>query len=162
MLKEQPLDPAVHDRSAFDCGVPELNLYLQKFAEQHRRHGINRVYVLVDSDEPSRILGYYTLSSGEVDAQQLSEVDRKKLPRFPVPCFRLGRLAAAEDLRGQGIGGALLGCALDRCLQVKAQIGAYALLVDAKDIAARAFYEHFGFRQLADKELALYLRLGRG
>ena len=161
MLKEQPLDPAVHNRSAFDCGVPELNLYLQKFAEQHRRHGINRVYVLVDSDEPSRILGYYTLSAGEVDVQQLSEADRKKLPRFPIPCFRLGRLAATKVLRGQGIGKVLIGCAIDRCLQVKTQIGAYALLVDAKDAAAQTFYERYGFKRLSDREMTLYLPLGR-
>ena len=47
MLEERTLDPAVHDREGFDCGVPALNEYLQRYAEQHRRKGISAAYVLV-------------------------------------------------------------------------------------------------------------------
>lgn len=161
MLEDRALDPAVHDRQAFDCGVPALNEYLWHFAEQHRRKDISAAYVMVDSEQPKIILGYYTLSAAEVDASRLSEQDRKKLPRYPVPCFRMGRLACRNDRKGQGLGKLLVGCAVDRCVQARAQIAAYALIVDAKDIKAKGFYEHFGFKAFADQPLTLYLPLGK-
>ncbi len=161
MLDDLPLDPAVHDRQGFACGVPALDAYLHRLAEQHRRRGISSIYVLTDSAQPERILGYYTLSAAEVDGERLSEAERKKLPRYPVPCFRMGRLACRTDQRGQGLGKLLLGCAVDRCLKARRQVAAYALIVDAKDIEAAAFYLHFGFKALHDAPLTLYLPLGR-
>ena len=161
MLDDLPLDPAIHDRQGFECGVPALDEYLHRFAEQHRRRGISSVYVLAASAQPERILGYYTLSAAEVDAQRLAEAERKKLPRFPVPCFRMGRLACRTDQRGLGLGKLLLGCAVDRCLKARQQVAAYALVVDAKDDVAKAFYGHFGFKSLQDAPLTLYLPLGR-
>lgn len=160
MLEEKALDPAIHDRLAFDCGVAALNEYLQRFAEQHRKRGISAAYVLVDSSAPAKILGYYTLSAAEVGVERLAEVDRKRLPRFPVPCFRMGRLACRADQHGRGIGKLLVGCAVDRCLKARRQVAAYALIVDAKDSGVRGFYEHFGFKALRDAALTLYLPLG--
>ena len=128
---------------------------------QHRRHGISSVYVLTESAQPERILGYYTLSAAEVDGQRLAEAERKKLPRYPVPCFRMGRLACRKDQHGMGLGKILLGCAVDRCLKAREQVAAHALVVDAKDDVAKAFYVHFGFKTLQDAPLTLYLSLGR-
>ncbi len=161
MLDDLPLDPAIHDRQGFACGVPALDEYVQRFADQHRRRGISSVYVLTDSAQPELILGYYTLSAAEVDGLQLSEAERKKLPRYPVPCFRMGRLACRTDQQGRGLGKLLLGCAVDRCLKARQQVAAYALVVDAKDDVAKAFYVHFGFKSLKDAPLTLYLPLGR-
>ena len=158
---DQALDTARHDRKGFSCGVAALDDYLHRYAEQHRRSGISTVYVLTQPSQPQTILGYYTLSAAEVDAQRLAETDRRKLPRYPVPCFRLGRLACRSDRRGQGLGGLLLGCAVDRCLKARKVVAAFALLVDAKDNSASAFYQHFGFAALLDTPLTLYLPLGR-
>ena len=85
MLEEQLLDARRHDRAAFRCGVPALDDYLHKYAAQQNAKGISTVYVLVDDAAPSRILGFYTLSAAQVDVQQLSDTDRKKLPRYPAP-----------------------------------------------------------------------------
>jgi len=161
VLEDLPLDPTLHDRNGFDCGVPALDEYLARFADQHRRRGITSVYVLADSEAPALILGYYTLSAAEVDAQELDERDRRRLPRYPVPCFRMGRLACRMDQRGQGIGRLLLGLAVDRCLKAREQVAAYALLVDAKDEQARLFYEHYGFTAFTGRPLTLYLPLGK-
>lgn len=161
MLEDQALDPAIHDRRGFECGVPALDEYLHRFADQHRRRGISSVYVLTESSQPKRILGYYTLSAAGLDRQRLAEVERKKLPGYPVPCFRMGRLACRTDQRGLGMGKLLLGCAVDRCLKARLQVAAYALVVDAKDDVAKAFYVHFGFKTLQDAPLTLYLPLGR-
>ncbi len=161
MLEEKPLDPSIHDRLGFSCGVSALNEYLQRFAEQHRKKGISAAYVLVDSSAPSEILGYCTLSAAELAVERLEDEERKRLPRYPIPCFRMGRLACRTDQQGRGIGKLLIGCAVDRCLKAREQIAAYALIVDVKDGVAKRFYEHFGFRPLRDAPLTLYLPLGR-
>lgn len=58
---------------------------------------------------------------------------------------------------GQGLGGALLADALDRT--ARSEIAAYALMVDAKDDLAVAFYRHHGFIPLPDSPLTLFLPL---
>ena len=161
MFEERALDRRSHLRGAFDCGVPALNQYLLRYAEQHRRKGISATYVLAESAKPAVILGYYTLSAAEVDVASLAEPDRHKLPRYPIPCFRMGRLATHLDWRGQGLGRLLVGCAVDRCLRARVEVAAYALLVDAKDAVAARFYEHYGFKRLQDRPASLYLPLGR-
>lgn len=161
MLEEVPLDPATHDREGFECGVPALDDYIRRYAEQHRRSGISSVFVLADTAQPEHILGYYTLSAAEVDGERLTPADRKKLPRYPVPCFRMGRLACRLDQQGRGLGKLLLGCAVDRCLKARRQVAAFALIVDAKDAGAAAFYMHFGFKRFVDAALTLYLPLGK-
>lgn len=160
MFEEHPLDPTIHDRSGFTCGVPVLDEYLRRYAVQQRRRGITSVYVLAESRFPKRILGYYTLSAAEADAAQLSENDRKTLPRYPIPCFRMGRLACRADEQGHGLGKLLLASAVDRCLNAREQVAAYALIVDAKNRDAKAFYEHMGFKPFSERALTLYLPLG--
>lgn len=160
MLEDQPLDPARHDRAGFSCGVAELDDYLRRFAVQHRRKGVGNVYVLVDSVAPGLVLGYYTLGAAQVDAAGLTDADRKRLPRYPVACFRMGRLACRADRRGQELGKLLIGCAVERCLHARKQVGAYALIVDAKNPAAKAFYQHYGFTPCTDAPMTLYLPLG--
>jgi GNAT superfamily N-acetyltransferase len=160
VLEEQLLDPQRHDRVAFASGVVELDDYLKRFAVQQSKKGISVVRVLVDTSTPKVILGYYCLSAAEVDVTQLDEHSQKKLPRYPVPCFRLGRLATHVDHRGRGLGRLLVGCAVERCLEARKQVAAYALVVDAKGTAAKVFYEHYGFTPCHDDPMTLYLPLG--
>ena len=160
MLEEQVLNVSVHDRAGFHCRVPALDDYLHKYAVQQNAKGISTVFVLVDDAAPSKILGFYTLSAAQVGAEQLSDTDRKKLPRYPVPCFRMGRLARDSDSRAAGLGEILIGCAVDRCLHARRLVGAYALLVDAKNEKAKSFYERYGFVPCVDAPMTLYLPLG--
>lgn len=79
----------------------------------------------------------------------------KKLPRYPtVPTVRMDRLAVDQTFQGQGLGGALLADALDRA--ARSEIAAFALMVDAKDGAAAAFYRHHSFIALPDSALTLF------
>lgn len=161
MLEEQALDTGRHDRAGFTCGVPALDEYLRRFAQQHKKKGVSTVYVLVDSEAPSLILGYYTLSAAQIDIADLSDADRIKLPRFPVPCIRMGRLACCASRRGQGLGRALIGSAVTRSLVASEQVGAFALVVDAKDTDAKSFYQHYGFTPCTAAPMTLYLPLRR-
>lgn len=95
-----------------------------------------------------------------MESTELRADQRKRLPRYPVPCFRLGRLACCADRRGTGLGKLLVAGVVERCLRAKTQVAAYALIVDAKDEAAAGFYRHYGFTACASNSLMLYLPLG--
>lgn len=145
-----------HDRKHFVCGQSNLDAYLQKQALQDIKRRVATCFVLLDNAEC--IAGYYTLSAGSVLLDALPEALSKKLPRYPtVPVVRMGRLAVATSAQGQGLGGVLLYDALARTL--RAEIAAYALLVDAKDTSAAAFYAHHGFIALPERSLTLFLPL---
>ena len=160
MFDEQRLDPARHNRKAFSCGVAPLDRFLQQQAHQNMRRGVSQTFVLVPANAPAEIAGFYTLAPAEVPLADLQPSDAKPLPPYPVPCFRMGRLARDQRWQGQGIGPLLLGLAVQRCLHAKRSVGGYALIVDAKDAAAKAFYERHGFRTFQDTPLSLYLPLG--
>jgi hypothetical protein len=90
VLEEQSLDPFLHDRQSFASGVTELDEYLQRHAFQQCKKGVAVVRVLVYTEAPGTILGYYSLSAAQVNVVQLDERAQHKLPRYPVPCFRMG------------------------------------------------------------------------
>jgi hypothetical protein len=108
-----------HDRYSFDCGVPALNEFLQKFAQQQSKKGVSTVYVLIDRRDPTQILGFYSLSAAQVEATRLSAAAQKELPRYPIACFRMRRLACSQAHHGKGLGDILLGLAIERCLQAR-------------------------------------------
>jgi predicted GNAT family N-acyltransferase len=96
----------------------------------------------------NRIAGFYTLSASSIRVDDLpSELLQKlKLPRYPtVGVTLIGRLARDLAFRGQGIGELLLIDALQLALKNTATIGSMAVIVDAKDEKAHAFYSSFGF-----------------
>jgi GNAT superfamily N-acetyltransferase len=153
------LNKAVHDRTAFDCGEPALNDFLRTKAAKHQAQRVSRTFVLVDSAEPHRILGFYSLSNCQIAREQLTEQEAKALPRHPIPAVMLARLGVDRAQQGKRYGQWLLMDALKRCALVGQQSGVYALLVDAKNEAARRFYERFGFATIAGHPMTLYLPL---
>lgn len=156
------LDPARHDRTGFDCGIPSLNRYLHEQAGQHQRAGIATTHVVIDTADPSHILGYCSLAAAQVNLADLQVADRKRLPNYPVPAVRVARLAVALTAQGKGYGRLLLGHAVNSSLQLRQQLGARVLVVDALDASAAAFYRAYGFRETSENALALYLPLGAG
>lgn len=150
-----PLDAAC-DRSMFSCGTEPLDRYLREQATQDIRRRVAACFVALA--DGNRIAGYYTLASASLLLADLPAPIGKKLPRYPtVPAVRMGRLAVDQAFKGQGLGGALLADALAR--SARAEIAAYALVVDAKDEAAVNFYQHHGFIALPDTPRTLFLPL---
>jgi ribosomal protein S18 acetylase RimI-like enzyme len=144
------------DRSSFDSGSAPLDAYFQRQVTQDIRRRVTACFVAL-TDE-NRVAGYYTLASTSMLLAELPAGVVKKLPRYPlVPAVRMGRLAVDREYRGRGLGGALLADALDRA--TRAEIAAFALLVDAKDGAAAAFYRHHGFIALPSSSMTLFLSL---
>ena len=83
----------------------------------------------------------------------------KKLGRYDVPVFRLGRLAISRALHGRGLGADLLLAAGERAIAVAREVGGVALAIDARDDRAAAWYERFGALRLIDDPLKLILPL---
>ncbi|MBR5705703.1 MAG: GNAT family N-acetyltransferase [Deltaproteobacteria bacterium] len=151
------LDKRLHDREGFTCGVDALDNYLRRNAGQHQRDGIATTHVLIDEDNPAHILAYCSLAAAQLHLQELQEKDRKKLPSYPVPAIRVGRLAVTRAQQGKGYGQLLLGYVVELALSVRHVMGVRAVVVDAKDERAASFYEAFGFQRTMSDALTLYL-----
>ncbi len=144
-----------HSRRTFTCNVAVLERYLHDQAMQDVRRLITRCFVAIER-ATGVIAGYYTLSATVVVLSDLPAELVRRLPRYPeVPAILLGRLAIATAFQGRGLGGALLADALRRA--VAAEIGAYAVIVDAKDESAAAFYRHHGFLSIGTRPRRLFL-----
>jgi predicted GNAT family N-acyltransferase len=106
----------------------------------------------------ARVLGYYTLSASVLTLADLPDDLTRKLPRFPqLPVTLIGRLAVDQVTKGQGLGEHLLLDALRRSLAHADQIAAMAVVVDAKDESAAAFYRHYGFLTLQSQPARLFV-----
>ena len=144
------------DRTSFTSGSEPLDRYFRQQVSQDVRRRVTSCFVALDQTD--RVAGFYTLASSSVVLSDLPPVAVKKLPRYPsVPVVRMGQLAIDQGFQGKGLGGALLADALDRSR--KAEIAAYALVVDAKDKAAVHFYQHHGFIALASLPMTMFLPL---
>lgn len=147
-----------HDRSAFDCGDPALNLFLQRHARQSHERGGAKTFLAIE-EVSGRVLGFYSLSPASIEYARTPQTLRGGLARHEVPVFRLGRLAVHRSMQGQGLGGRLLMAAGRRCLRVAAEVGGVALLIDAKNAKVASWYASFGAVPLVDESLALVLPL---
>lgn len=136
----QPLDPQ-HDLRNFDCGVAELNNWLKKRAWQNQLSNATRTYVL---SKDGQVVGFHALAAGSVRRDLAISRVRRNTPE-PVPVIVLARLAVAKAQQGQGYGGVFLLDAVQRALSAAKIIGARALLINALDDTAAAFYLHCGF-----------------
>lgn len=148
-----------HDRSGFDCGVSALNEYLQRYARQNHESGGAKTFVAVPVEESSPVLGYYTISPGAIAFTVFPTALSRKLGRYEVPVFRLGRLAVSRAAQGKGLGSDLLLAAGERALAVARQVGGVALAIDAKDERVALWYQRFGALPLLDDPLKLVLPL---
>jgi GNAT superfamily N-acetyltransferase len=143
-----------HDVSAFDCDVPALNKFLKQFALANQRAHSARTYVAIRGE---RVVGYYTLAAGSVRREETPARVAKGLAAHPVPVLLLARLAVDRGEKGKGLGRGLLKDALLRAAQAADIIGCRAVTVHAKDEAARAFYQRFGFEPSPTDRFRLFL-----
>ena len=140
-----------HDRKAFDCGEPALNEYLARFARQNHESGGAKTFIASPVDEPSRVLGYYTLCPTGLSQGDVSAAARKHVPRYPlVSATLVGRLAVSTARQGEGLGALLLADAVRRAYASASIIGSSMLVVDAINERAAAFYEGNGFVRLPE------------
>jgi ribosomal protein S18 acetylase RimI-like enzyme len=145
---------AGHDRSRFSCGVEVLDRYLREQATQDMRRKVSNCFIAVDSTD--EIAAYYTFAAAQVASSDLPSEVRKKLPRYSyLPAALVGRLAVDRRFQRQRLGESLVADAAARAEQSAAAI--FALIVDAKNESAVAFYRWLGFQHLLNRPMSLFL-----
>ena len=146
-----------HDRAAFRCGDEALDRYFQTQATQDIRRRIANCLVVVEV-ATGQVAAYYTLSAASIPLVDLPTDETKRLPRYPtLPAVCIGRLAVDRRFQRCSLGELILMNAVHRTMQDAA--AAFALLVDAKNDQAAAFYARYGFRPIAGKPKTLFLPL---
>lgn len=144
-----------HAVEKFDCGEEALNRFLVRFALPNQMANASQTYVGITDDDDA-IVGFYTLVVGEVRHEGAPERLTKGLARHPVPVMLLARLGVDARRHGKGIGAGLLRDAILRTLQVADLAGVRAIVVHAKNDAARSFYERFDFQPSPTDPLHLF------
>ena len=134
-------------RSGFSSGDVELDRFFLRYAGQNQfRHHIGTTYVAV-ADE--FILGFVTVSPGELASEVPREQLPGRLPDYPLPVLRIARLAVDARARGRGVGRSLLRFVLRLGVEMRDRYGCIGLVVDAKP-AATSFYVRLGFQALTE------------
>lgn len=149
----------VHNIANFDCGEPTLNSFLQKHALNNDRVGLGRTFVAVDAGQ-TRVLGYFTVSTGSVTFNSIPDHARKRLPRYPIPTVHIGRLAVDTLSQGKGLGEALLVEALCKAGAAATSVGVYAVDLIALNDRAKRFYAKYGFIEMLNDAFHMFLPIG--
>ena len=144
-----------HNRAGFDCGIEALDRYLREQAGQDMRRFLAAVFVLHDLEQ-ERLAGYYTLAATAIVLADLPTELTRKLPKYPlIPATLLGRLAVEKRYQGQGLGTFLLLDALRHSLN--SEVASMAVVVEAKNGQAQAFYQYHQFVPFPNQPQRLYL-----
>ncbi|MEX2616820.1 MAG: GNAT family N-acetyltransferase [Alphaproteobacteria bacterium] len=151
-----PLNSKIHDRAAFSCGAAELDNYIRDYASQDVKRDVARVFVAIQADA-LKVCGYYSLSATSFQRDSLPADQATRLPRYPVPAALLGRLAVDDNIKGRGLGVYLLMDALNRILLATQTLAVHAVIVDARDDVAAAFYRKYGFIPFTGEGRRLFL-----
>ena len=148
----EPLTTA-HEVSTFSCGKPALDAWLKERALANQQRGFTAVMVVHDA---SRVVGFYGLAPTAVLPTSLPRSIRTGQPPDPIPCLLLGQLATDQAWAGHGIGSGLLKHALARCVDAARLVGGRALIVNAIDAGAAAFWRRRGFLTSRDDPHRLF------
>ncbi len=144
-----------YDLESFTCGNNDLDRFLKRFALRNDSKGYGKTFLLYDEGE---MVGFFTLCSSSIGFEEYPPELAAYLPRYPIPCIRIARLAVREDKQGLGYGKALLKEAFIKILEASLTVGFYLVVVDAKETSA-AFYEKYGFLRLESDKLSYFLKL---
>lgn len=153
----EPFD-GTHERAEFSCGKKSLDDFIRARVSPYEKRKLGRTFIAVPPGS-KRVVGYYTLAAGAVAFEHLPTNAARKLPKHPVPVALIARLAVDQSYQGKRLGESLLLDALQRVLDLSANLGIHAAAVDALDDQAAAFYQKYAFAPLLDRSLQLYLPL---
>jgi len=139
-----------HASADFDCGEPDLNEWLRRYARQNQSRHLSRTLVATDSGS-SKVFGYCTISVTTV-------ADSKSYRKgYVIPVLLIGRVAVELEAQGQGIGRLLLATALNLALEIDAKVGIQQVMITANNSSLARYYERFGFKVVDPESLTLAL-----
>lgn len=162
----QPFDPKTHDRTAFSCGVPQIDNYLKLTAKKGSKADVVRIWVVVDAEK--RIVGFYGINMHAVNVKDMPAPYAKKAMKHGLlPAAFIAMVGVDEEQQGNGIGSALVADALSRIARAADEIGTCVVMLDVLDDGdakavdrRKTYYEEFGFIPLPDQPLRLFMPIG--
>lgn len=154
MLKIETL-AKIHDRQAFNCGNDDLNLFLRQYANQQGKKRLSKTHVLIDTDNPNQILGFFTLTVGSIDPSKITLTGYPK--SLSIPTVLVGRLAVANHAKGQGLSDFLMFKAFEMVQEIAERAGVAFVTVEAKNNELTTYYERLGFIKTIDNPLLMLL-----
>ena len=151
------LDVSVHKVRRFSCENPDYTTYLRAYGKKNMEMGMSTVYVAAKESDEAEILGYTTLSMGNVNADDVDDAVRGHLPRYPIPVLHLGKLATSKDHKGKGIGDLLIAHAAYLAVKLADQVGCHALQLDAETDDLVKYYAERDFIRMSVHNRLMYL-----
>ena len=155
-------DKTKHNLKSFDCGKPDMNQYLARFALKNMELGLNSTWVLAvindkKTGDNADIAAYFTLATSTVTREEIPT--DKKLPGYPVPAVLLARLAVDIEFKKQGLGDKTFITALRKAAELtEAGLPAHCLVLDVLDDDALTYYQRFDmFMPFTDDPMRLFV-----
>lgn len=146
-------DVSKKEIDAFSCGNNDLDYFLKKYALTNDKNGYGKTFLLKDDNE---LVGFFTICSSSIKFDEYPNYEKVVIPKYPIPCIKIARLAVKLSKQGKGYGKELLKQAFLRILNVADTIGVKLIVVDAKKGSSK-FYEKYGFNRLKNDGLSYYL-----
>lgn len=144
-----------HRVDRFDCGREQLDRWLRSYAGQGQRRDTARTFIVCRTGETT-VVGHYTLVASQIEHDRATgDVRRGASKHFPIPVCLIARLAVDRSEQGAGLGRSLLLDALHRTDRASRSVAMRAVVVDALDEDAAAFYARFGFKPAGAEPLTL-------
>lgn len=159
-LVVERLDPDRHDRTAFSCGVDQVDNYFQRTANKLAKADNIRVYVMLSPDDA--LIGFYAINAHATDLPP--RLARTRPGHGLIPAAYLSMMGVDTRFAGRGYGKDLLMDALLRIHRLSREIGTAVVMLDILDCGdpeklerRRALYVRLGFMPLQANPNRLYL-----
>ena len=127
----------------FDCGLKVIDKFVAGSLKQQVAKGLTVAYVLTDSSQNQRFVGFYTTMMASVGSDLLASAIAGSLPK-QLGCLRLVMLGVDKAYKKQNLGLRLLKHAMLSMKIASKTMGCIGLYLDA-DPAAIELYRKFGF-----------------
>ena len=166
--KISQFDKALHDRSAFSCGVVPIDNWVKKSITDETK--TDRVRLWCATDASGTLVGVYALNPHSVALEDAGQLTTKQESRAlasgrsskPIPVLYLTCLAIDQKFQKKSLGQALMGHAIEKAVKLSEEIAISAVVLDVynDDNFDRrlGFYQRQGFCSFDDANPArMYL-----
>ncbi len=161
----EPFDQDRHDRSAFSCGIDQVDNYFRKTANKLFKANNIRLYVMVSPE--GDVAGFYSINAHSVHYEDLPKRFARTRPSHgQIPAAFISMIGRDLRYRGEGIGDLLLADALMRIARASQSVGIAVVKLDVLDCGdpvrterRKALYAKYGFQPLQDHPLRMFLPL---
>jgi ribosomal protein S18 acetylase RimI-like enzyme len=159
----EPFDPEKHDRTAFSCGIDQVDNFFRKTANKLSKADNLRVWVMTDPG--GALIGFYAANAHSVDYTDLpAKYARTRPGHGQIPAAYISMIGVDSGFQGKGYGGDLLIDCLRRLAQASEALGVAVVMLDVLDCGEPeqverrlALYRGYGFAPLPTHPLRLFL-----